>query len=175
MWNCRKCFDLGFIILVFILGKRCTSSETRNGNGLLHSLFNGSDGECFAGTDVCPCAKRHGVVLEPPVALVEVDLWRQVTVQEAIVLERLWGQKEKVSIYNNKFFCFNVSAHGSFQWRTTGQLKVLHECQGSRWSCKYWRTMTTDKVTLIKQTGSTLVMFGQQIAPVCRSSSPLMP
>lgn len=37
----------------------------------------------------------------------------------------------------------------------------VSEPQGSRRSCKYWWTMSTDKVMFIKQTGYTLIMFLQ--------------
>lgn len=77
-------------------GKRCTSFETRTGDGFSHSLFNGSHSESLAGTDVSPRTKRHGVVLHPPPALVEVNLCRHVIVQKAIVLETLRRQRAKV-------------------------------------------------------------------------------
>lgn len=54
-----------------------------------HSLSDGCHRKFFARTDVWPCAERHGVVLEPPLALVEVNLGRHVFIQEAIVLEAL--------------------------------------------------------------------------------------
>lgn len=110
-------------------GRRCTSFETRNGDGFLYSLFNGSHSEFFAGTDVWPCTKRHGVVLHPPLALVEVNLCCHVVVQKAIVLETLWRQRAK-SPYLKKSFHFLCAFKGAdpSQWK--------HD-----WSKNMWRKL----------------------------------